>query len=594
MANRLIKIVDASSPQSRFLLCTAAVLSLAAALSAQTRIGADEMSLHAAPYSPPLARPTIRTQVELVEVPAVVRDSRGVAIPGLKREDFEILDAGKKQKISAFSVETFPRSAAAVEPIASPAPPALTPQPRSEPPRRYIALVLDDLNTDFASLFFGKTAAAKFVTQALAPGDLVAVFTTALSQTVDFTADVAKLRKAIAAVSPHPRYSDELHQCPVIRAYEAYLIVNHLDEALLAAKAADYQQCQHSNNQPEAVRAVEAMADVIWNNASANTAATLRAIASIASVMGKMPGQRLVLLTSGGFVSEGQERDLQALSTAALRNRVIISSVEMRGLSASVPGGNASKPSPTQSMQGRGAQIAEIQSQFRSQDAPDDALAILASSTGGQFFHHNNDLALGLRRLGALPEVMYVLGFTPADVVHDGKYHPLKVRLTGGRRGAVEARIGYYAPLKDAPANQTPADQSRPPDRDRILLETDSPSDVAARITAELGTSGTGPRVVMKAWIDVSRLNFETKKGRHTQRLTIIAALLDHAGNFVVGRQAVANLGLKDSSFEALSAAGLTVSLSLHAPPGAYNLRVLVEEALTGKMTAVEDPIELR
>jgi hypothetical protein len=254
-----------------------------------------------------------------------------------------------------------------------------------------------------------------------------------------------------------------------------------------------------------------------------------------------------------------------------------------------MPGGDASTP-PRAS----GMRPAEVQVQTRVEDAPDDALAMLASSTGGRFFHNNNDLALGFRRLGALPEVMYVLGFAPAGVVHDGKYHPLKVRLTGGRHGSVEARIGYFAPPKDAPVQEAlAADRPRPPDRDRLLMSADSPSDIAARITAEPGASDTGPRVVTKAWIDVSRLNFETKNDRRTQKLTVIAALLDGAGNFVVGRQAVADLALKAPGFEALSATGLTVSLSLHAPPGAYNLRVLIQEAFAGKMTAVSNPVEL-
>jgi len=62
----------------------------------------------------------------------------------------------------------------------------------------------------------------------------------------------------------------------------------------------------------------------------------------------------------------------------------------------------------------------------------------------------------------------------------------------------------------------------------------------------------------------------------------------------VVGRQAEAELALKNGSFEALSAAGLTVSLSLHAAPGSYRLRVLVEEGLTGKRTVVGRALELR
>jgi len=564
-------------------LCAIALLSLSPALRAQMQIPADELSLHAAPYFPSPAAGILRSQVELVEVPAVVRDSNGIAIPNLTREDFEVLDSGKKQKISVFSVETFSQAGEPTEPIMSPAPYGTpTPQSKSEPPRRYIALVLDDLNTDVASLHRGKTAAEKFVSEALAPRDLVGVFTTALSQTVEFTADVPTLRQAIEAVMPHTRYSDELHECAPIRAYEAYLIANHQDPPLLRAKAGELMACHHMPPDT-ALRTAEAKADAIWEHVSINTDDTLRSIAAVVAAISRMPGRRLVLLTSSGFISAGKEQELQALSSVALHHGVIVSGMDLRGLYTVMPGGDASTPKYA-----RGMRMPEIQVQARVEDAKDDGMAMLASATGGSFFHNNNNLALGFHRLGAVPEVIYLLGFSPGEAVTDGKYHQLKVRLTGGHHGSVEARNGYYAPAKELPA-----DLARRSDRDRILMGPDAPADVPARIIAEPGTSDTGPRVVARVWVDVSRLNFETKKDRRMQHLMVIAALLDNAGNFVVGRQALADLALRNRSFEALSLAGLTVSLSLHAPPGVYNLRVLAQEDLTGKRTAVSSSITL-
>jgi VWFA-related protein len=518
--------------------------------------------------------------MELVEVPTVVRDSNGVATAGLQRGDFELFDAGKKQEISAFSVETFARASVETDPQALRAAPGAT-QPIPEPRRRYIALVFDDLNTDPANLRRGKTAAEKFIAEALVPGDLVGIFTTAQPQTVEFTADAAKLREAIEAVTLHTRYSDDLHTCPVIRGYESYLIANHLNPPLLQAKAAEAARCYHMVLD-SAVRAAESKAEAVWKQVQANTEDTLRAISAIVAATAKMPGQRLVLLASSGFVSGGAERELEALSHGALHSGVIVSGMDLKGLYTVIPGGDASTP-----LVARGTQPAEIAVQTRTEDAKDDGLAVLASATGGRFFRNNNDLGLGFRRLIAIPEVLYVLGFTPTETTQDGKFHPLKVRLTGGHHGSLEARMGYNAISKAAPGDSSHTN------RDHILLGTDSPSDIAARITAEPGASETGPRVVTKAWIDVNRLNFETKSGRRTQKLTMIAALLDNSGNFVVGRQAVADLALKDRSFAALSAAGLTVSLSLHAPSGSYTLRVLVQEALTGKVTAMSDSIHL-
>src|SRR5215471_19109163 len=49
--------------ESRLAACAVALVSLTGFLFAQSPIGADEMSLHAAPYTPPSSSATFRTQV---------------------------------------------------------------------------------------------------------------------------------------------------------------------------------------------------------------------------------------------------------------------------------------------------------------------------------------------------------------------------------------------------------------------------------------------------------------------------------------------------------------------------------------------------
>ena len=44
-------------------------------------------------------RPIFRSAVEMVSMAAVVRDKRGRVVPSLSREDFEVLDAGRRRSI---------------------------------------------------------------------------------------------------------------------------------------------------------------------------------------------------------------------------------------------------------------------------------------------------------------------------------------------------------------------------------------------------------------------------------------------------------------------------------------------------------------
>src|SRR6187200_1456062 len=51
---------------------------------------------------PPAGPPVIRINVNLVQVDAVVTDSKGNAVTNLKAEDFEVLQDGKPQVITNF------------------------------------------------------------------------------------------------------------------------------------------------------------------------------------------------------------------------------------------------------------------------------------------------------------------------------------------------------------------------------------------------------------------------------------------------------------------------------------------------------------
>src|SRR5262245_52305665 len=73
-----------------------AVVSLATALSAQ----------QSAPVAPPEV--TFTVAVNYVEVDAVVTDAQGVPVKDLRADDFQLLEDGKPQKISAFSLVDVP------------------------------------------------------------------------------------------------------------------------------------------------------------------------------------------------------------------------------------------------------------------------------------------------------------------------------------------------------------------------------------------------------------------------------------------------------------------------------------------------------
>ena len=545
----------------------------------------DEMHARTVPYAPPSAV-TLRTEVTVVEVPVVVRDGQHRAVGDLTKDNFEILDAGKKQSIAAFSVQRFTLGSGAgvVKPSTAEAA-AGGAASKGEPQPRFVALCFDDLNIDQAALKQAKAAAEQFVRTSLAPGDRVAIATTALSGDSAFIEDAEKLVEQIEKVTVHRRFSDadSAMQCPRIRPYEAYLIVNRMDNEVLQAKVAELQSCSRASR-PE--QQVTAMAQAIWEHALFNSKNTLRVIDGLVGGMAKLAGQRMILLTSGGFLTGNLETDEDSLIAKALHAGVVIDTLDARGLYTVSPGGDASEGPPTGRIPRR-AQPVEARAEGRQAQAKDDGMAVLAAGTGGAFYHNSNDLARGFRELGMVPETLYVLSFTPSGGAADGRFHSLKVRLTGSKKYSVQARLGYTAPSANAPAPAPP-----PTRLDSEALASDILTDLPASFTWEQRAGP--PSITIVGRLDIGRLHFDNKKDRRQQKLTLVGVLLDAQGRVVAGKRSELELNFTEATFARLAKTGAAVSMTLEAPPGNYTVRAVAQDALDGKLAATGGAAEIK
>ncbi len=571
--------------QSRYWAIPAAMACLGWA--AAQSIAPDEMHARTVPYVPP-PPVTVRTEVDLVEVPVVVRDGQHRAVAGLTKDDFEVYDAGKKQTITAFSVQRFTSpvdagggAKAAVLPAAA----ADVAGPKGEPRSRFVALCFDDLNIDAAALKQAKAAAERFVKTGLAPGDRVAVVTTSQSRDVEFIGDVPRLVERIAKVTANRRSSEDMAaQCPRIRPFEAYLIVNHMDNQVLEAKVAEYQAC--GGRVPHPQEQVASIAQGIWQDALLNSRNTLRAIEGLVGGMAKLPGERTILLTSAGFLTGNLEADEDLLMAKALHAEVVIDTLDARGLYTVSPAGDATDDPPV-GRTPRRAQIVEAQTEGRQAEAKDDGMAVLAAGTGGTFYHNSNDLVRGFRELGMAPETLYVLGFAPSGVAADGRFHSLKVRLAAGKRYSLQARLGYTASSANAAAPVSP-----PSRLDNEVMASDAIADLPAEFTWEQRAGPQG--ITMVAHLDIARLHFEARQNRRQQKLTLVGVLLDARGGVVTGKRSELDLNFTEATFAQLAKTGLVVSMTLQAPPGSYSARAVVEDALEGKLTAAGGAVEIK
>src|SRR5690349_11522487 len=132
------------------------------------------------PAAPPSSQPavTFKVEVNYVEINASVTDAQGAFVRTLTRDDFQVLEDGKPQSLTAFSMVDIP--------IERPDPPLFsrvvippdTATNRAPFEGRVFVMVLDDLHTRFNRTARTRSAARQFVERYVGANDIVAVVNT--------------------------------------------------------------------------------------------------------------------------------------------------------------------------------------------------------------------------------------------------------------------------------------------------------------------------------------------------------------------------------------------------------------------------------
>jgi VWFA-related protein len=402
--------------------------------------------------SPQDSVPKIQVSVNAVLVPVVVRDSHGRAVGNLRQEDFQVFDKNKPQAISGFSIQ----KRAAVEggnPTADPPPvDRATPQPpvpgresSSEAPKRFTVFVFDDLHLSRGDLMQLQNLALKIVAGSLTDQDLAAVVSISGSSS-GLTRDAAKLQDAIMKLTVQNLYRHE-RGCPNIEYYEADRIQNKHDLMATDIAIENAMACCECSRENARTLVDEASRRELQIG-DQDVRVTLGFIREIVRKMGAMPGQRLLVLVSPGFLTisaEAAAEKSQVLDMAAQSN-VTISAVDARGLySTMLDAGERSAGSAL-------AERTTSQNHAASSALSEDVMAELADGTGGTYFHNSNDLQGGFQALTEVPEYVYLLELSLQNVKQDGSYHALKVKVDKDGL-TLKARLGYFAPKPSKPKN---------------------------------------------------------------------------------------------------------------------------------------------
>ena len=178
--------------------------------------------------------PTFKVEVNYVEIDAVVTDAQGNFVGGLTKEDFQVVEEGKPQTVSAFTRVDIP--------IERPDPPlfrqaAIEPDVRSNRDAftgRVFLMVLDDLQTASARTMLVRAAARQFIRRYVGANDMVAVVTTGgnASAGQEFTSSRPRLLAAVEKFIGQKTRRDATDMEKGFRARNTYATLSNLADYL--------------------------------------------------------------------------------------------------------------------------------------------------------------------------------------------------------------------------------------------------------------------------------------------------------------------------------------------------------------------------
>jgi VWFA-related protein len=531
----------------RFLLAAAMLVLTAAAPRGQAPPAPGQGPPAAGPQAAP---PAFRVEVNYVEVDALVTDAQGRVVTDLTAGDFELLEDGRPQKVSAFSFVNIPVERAE-RPLFAEQPIEADVQTNEHVEGRVYLFVLDDLHTDPMRAARVKASARRFIEQGFGANDLAAVTYTSgrARDGQDFTNNTRLLLASIDKFTGRKFASSTVEQLSV-----------GVDG--------------NAEERPFRARSV------------------MSTIRKLAEFMGGVRGRRKAMILIGegvdydifqatgieGATASAVISDTHDAIAAATRGNVIIYAIDPRGLStgteelAAVSGTSADGTLGVQSL---------MSEQRRAQDS----LRVLADSTGGFAAVNRNDMNTAFERIVSENSSYYLLGYYPTSDRRNGRYRRLQVRVN--RPGLqVRARNGYFEPRGRAPRDERPPAAMTP----AIAEALASPIPIAGVPLEVSAAAFKGPApnaaVAITVELDVNGLDFVSKDGIFSDKLEMTYSALEINGKVFPGSRTSLDLNLKPDTFDRVKARGLRVLAQMDLPPGRYQLRVAVGNA-AGKAGSV-------
>lgn len=527
----------------------------------------------------------VKISTNLIQLDVTVTDSKGKPVTGLKPEDFEVYENGKKQTITNFSFvsgggqksETVTNQNENV-----PVPPTAL---KAEQVRRTIALVVDDLSLSFTSTYYVRRALKKFVDEQMQDGDLVAIIRTGagIGALQQFTSDKRQLYAAIEKVMWNPIGRGGIGAFAPIRDNE---------------KLPTEEESEAESEEERFERGFEDFRGAFF------ATGTLGALRYIVSGMDELPGRKSVILFSDGF--KLLERDAQGFTSdrssvvfdflrklidAANRSSVVFYTIDARGL---VTTGITAEDSVNRATPGSLQRITTDRTNelFDTQAG----LNFLAEETGGLAVRNSNDISGGVRRV-LEDQSYYLVGYEPDSDTFDSRasrFNKLEIKVKG-KDLTVRYRSGFFnvadRNVAASKTNLTPVQQIQ-----NALISPFAVNDISLRLNALFGNDALqGSYMRPLLHISAQDLKFtDEADGSKKAIFDVLAVFFGDNGTAVEQVSKTYTLKVRGDMYERIMKNGFVYYFTLPVKkPGAYQFRVAIRDSQAGKVGSASQFIEV-
>jgi VWFA-related protein len=443
---------------------TALSVVLVAGLSAQAP---TQVPAPAKPQAPPEQdKPTFKVAIDLITNDVVVRDDKGVFVPDLKQDEFEIYEDGVKQDVVSMMVFTGGR---VTNLLAAPPPPApegiiLPPsRPVSDTSGRIFLFFVDDLHMQFQNTGRIRDLFKKIGKDLLHDGDMFGIVSSGPSSiAIDMTYDRTRLDEAIKKIA-----GNELKPTDIIQGtsgaegpsevrYRAHVafstvadVLTELEKVHNRRKAVIYVSDGYDFSPFQAARyALGDPSSPFQQNESAKFMQGTQNPDGTSATNAATDPATQQQLQNEEFADADLARELGDLTRAANRANTTFYTIDPRGL---VGGSDIDENlDPTQWNDYLRKSI--------------DSLRVLAEETGGIAVVNQNDFDKALKKIDNESSDYYVLGYYSKNNDITRRRRQIEVKVTR-KNMVVNARKEYV--LKPPPSPKKTLAPPKPKKSDR-------------------------------------------------------------------------------------------------------------------------------